>query len=136
MEQQTPDSKLIDSMAMRYRHDFGLLDEEEKEAIRTTMKQIWEEVVGLGFYKEDKDVKQKTAVEILKKQLRSNIYHIVDNADFGLFYSLFEQAEERQKMNMELTWIEACKYAIDFIKDNNTLESKEAFDQYYKKTYN
>jgi|694.fasta_scaffold14722_23 hypothetical protein len=47
----------------------------------------------------------------------------------------FEQAEETQKMNMELTWIEACKYALDFIKDNTSLESKEAFQQYYKKTY-
>ena len=46
-----PDHKLIDSMAMRYRHDFGLLGEDEQNAIRTTMKQIWEEVVGLGFYK-------------------------------------------------------------------------------------
>lgn len=45
------DPKLIDSMAMRYRHDFGLLSEPEKESIRTTMKQLWEEVVGLGFYK-------------------------------------------------------------------------------------
>jgi len=46
-----PDHKLIDSMSMRYRHDFGLLGEDEQNAIRTTMKQIWEEVVGLGFYK-------------------------------------------------------------------------------------
>ena len=47
----TPDPKLIDSMAMRYRHDFGLLTDSEKESIRITMKQIWEETAGLGFYK-------------------------------------------------------------------------------------
>ena len=47
----TPDPKLIDSMAMRYRHDFGLLSESEKESIRITMKQIWEETAGIGFYK-------------------------------------------------------------------------------------
>ena len=41
-------------MAMRYRHDFGLLSKEEQDTIRTTMKQIWEEVVGLGFYKKEK----------------------------------------------------------------------------------
>ena len=58
MAQQTPDPKLIDSMAMRYRHDFGLLEEPQKEAIRTTMKQIWEEVVGLGFYKQNKFIAQ------------------------------------------------------------------------------
>ena len=46
-----PDPQLIDSMAMRYTHDFGFLDEKHKESIRTKMKQLWEEVVGLGFYK-------------------------------------------------------------------------------------
>jgi hypothetical protein len=45
-----PDPELIDSMAMRYRHDFGLLEERQKESIRTTMRQLWEEVVGRGFY--------------------------------------------------------------------------------------
>ena len=51
-----PDPKLIDSMAMRYRHDFGLLDQNQKDSIRTTMTQIWEEVVGLGFYKTEKTI--------------------------------------------------------------------------------
>lgn len=48
-----PDPALIDSMAMRYRHDFGLLLEgsDEKEVTRRVMRQIWEEVVGLGFYR-------------------------------------------------------------------------------------
>lgn len=48
-----PDPKLIDSMSSRYRHDFVLLTEDEKVAIRTTMIQLWEEVVGLGFYKKN-----------------------------------------------------------------------------------
>jgi hypothetical protein len=44
-------SELIDSMCMRYRHDFELIrNEEEKDILRTTMRQVWEEVVGLGFY--------------------------------------------------------------------------------------
>lgn len=50
-KQAEPDPMLINSMAMRYRHDFGLLDEREQNSIRTTMRQLWEEVVGLGFYK-------------------------------------------------------------------------------------
>lgn len=45
-----PDPELIDSMAMRYRHDFGLLEDRQKESIRTTMRQLWEEVAGRGFY--------------------------------------------------------------------------------------
>lgn len=51
MTEREPDPALIDSMALRYRHDFGLLDEQTKNSIRTTMRQLWEEVVGLGFYK-------------------------------------------------------------------------------------
>jgi len=46
-----PDPKLIDSMAMRYRHDFGLLEKQHQDSIRTTMIQLWGEVVGKGFYK-------------------------------------------------------------------------------------
>ena len=46
-----PDPKLINSMAVRYRHDFGFLDEQTQNSIRTTMTQLWEEVVGKGFYK-------------------------------------------------------------------------------------
>lgn len=45
------DPQLIDSMSLRYRHDFGLItDESQKDGIRTIMHQLWEEVVGLGFY--------------------------------------------------------------------------------------
>jgi len=35
-----PDPKLIDSMALRYRHDFSFLDETQKDSIRTTMTHI------------------------------------------------------------------------------------------------
>lgn len=46
----SPNPKIIDSMAMKYRHDFGLLDKQQQDSIRTTMIQLWEEVVGKGFY--------------------------------------------------------------------------------------
>lgn len=49
---RTPDPALIDSMAMRYRHDFGLLTEQQQNSVRRKMIQLWEEVVGLGFYKQ------------------------------------------------------------------------------------
>jgi hypothetical protein len=52
IKNKQPDPRLIDSMAMRYRHDFGLLDESFKNSIRVTMTQVWKEVVGLGFYKQ------------------------------------------------------------------------------------
>jgi hypothetical protein len=46
-----PDPALLESMAMRYRHDFGLLDSKHQAAILVTMRQLWEEVVGVGFYR-------------------------------------------------------------------------------------
>jgi hypothetical protein len=58
-ENINPNPKLIDSMGMRYRHDFGLLSKEQQDHIRTTMIQVWEEVVGLGFYSGD-DIYQFT----------------------------------------------------------------------------
>ena len=48
---QSPDPKLLESLAIRYRHDFGLLDTQVQKAILGKMRQLWEEVVGLGFYK-------------------------------------------------------------------------------------
>ena len=45
-----PDRALLASMAMRYRHDFGLLDKQTQESIMTTMMQLHEEVIGKGFY--------------------------------------------------------------------------------------
>ena len=49
-----PNPQLIESMSYRYRHDFGLLQDDKKNVIRTIMKQLWEEVVGKGFYKPTK----------------------------------------------------------------------------------
>lgn len=61
-----PDPTLIESMCLRYRHDFGFLDEPTKRAIRTTMTQIWEEVVGLGFYKGEMLYTEEQAKQIWK----------------------------------------------------------------------
>jgi hypothetical protein len=60
-----PDPKLIDSMALRYRHDFAFLDEQTKNSIRTTMTQLWEEVVGLGFYRYKSLYTQEEVLELL-----------------------------------------------------------------------
>ena len=69
-----PDPKLIDSMAMRYRHDFGFLDQTQKDSIRVTMTQLWEEVVGLGFYKPKKTNnmnKIERAISDIKSHIKS-----------------------------------------------------------------
>ena len=46
-----PSKALLSSMALRYRHDFGLLPESHQEVILGMMAQLHEEVVGKGFYK-------------------------------------------------------------------------------------
>ena len=49
----TQRKELLESMAMRFRHDFYLLDDEHKNSIIIQMGQILEEVIGEGFYKGD-----------------------------------------------------------------------------------
>jgi hypothetical protein len=135
MAQQTPDPKLIDSMAMRYRHDFGLLEEPHKEAIRTTMKQLWEEVVGLGFYKDkqfgnSEQLAQQTAVEWLEEQFLRERF--VYDFDFDKAKEMFQQQIEDAQMDM-------------FYKNNNIpfgmhylIKRDEALkytEQYYTQTY-
>jgi hypothetical protein len=46
-----PSPVLIDSMCVRYRHDFGFLDDRLKDSMRITMRQLHEEVVGKGYYR-------------------------------------------------------------------------------------
>lgn len=45
-----PAPGLLESMALRYRHDFGLLTAEEQRPILRSMEQLWEEVAGKGYY--------------------------------------------------------------------------------------
>lgn len=53
-ERPTPSDALLKSMALRYDHGFGLLtDERRREGILSTMRQLWEEVAGVGFYRGD-----------------------------------------------------------------------------------
>ena len=103
MAQQTADPKLIESMAMRYRHDFFLLEENEKESIRITMRQLWEEVVGLGFYKFNPVTKNEdgTIVEFL---LGSRSYE-------GVWFG-----EEHPRLDGRFWWRPILKSYIESIK--------------------
>ena len=47
---KTNSDKGIESMAIRYRHDFPLLGVDYQEAIKSQMRQLYEEAVSLGFY--------------------------------------------------------------------------------------
>lgn len=46
-----PPPGLLNSMALRYRHDFGLLSTEVQDSILRDMRRLYEEVSGHGFYR-------------------------------------------------------------------------------------
>jgi hypothetical protein len=131
-QQKTADPKLIDSMAMRYRHDFGLLEEPQKESIRTTMKQLWEEVVGLGFYKDEQFgisehmTQQQTAVEWLISQL-----YISEDSIW--FKEIREQAKEMEKQQI-IDAFDNGDNCID-LPDGGFEQKYKSAEQYYTQTY-
>ena|SRR5437899_4773220 len=49
-----PTQELLVSMALRANHGFGLDDERSKEIQISDMRKVHEEVVGAGFYREDR----------------------------------------------------------------------------------
>lgn len=81
MKKQDPN--LIDSMALRYAHDFGLMDEIQKESIRTMMRQIWEEVVGVGFYKgkNEWDINIVWEKDEPQRYMKRNVIRRLDNGE-------------------------------------------------------
>lgn len=54
----SPDPGLIESMAMRFDHSFVMMTDSEKDTLRRQMCQVWEEVVGLGFYNPTRKAKE------------------------------------------------------------------------------
>lgn len=55
---KTPSAACLSNMAMRYRHDFGLLDQDMQESCLITMRQLYEEATGQGFYKPEQEEKK------------------------------------------------------------------------------
>ena len=126
-----PDQLLIDSMAMRYRHDFGLLTFEEQQSIRVTMTQLWKEVVGLGFYKP----KHKTMSN--NKQISVEWYiierHIIEiQSRLGLISPI--------EYDAKLIKIEEQAKAMHKEEHHNTynqglMSNFQNFEQCYNETY-
>lgn len=50
-----PPEGLLASMAMRWDHSFGLQDERTRTFMKLQMYQVYEEVVGRGFYQYTKE---------------------------------------------------------------------------------
>jgi hypothetical protein len=79
-----------------------------------------------------KNNKQQTAVEWLVEQLRNN-----ENIRWKgtILIELAEQAKEMERERIENAWIAALDFGIEKMKGLNTLESKDAFEKFYKTTY-
>jgi len=45
-----PPEALIDSMCLRFDHSFGLMDENQKQVLRSDMRKVYEEITGVGFF--------------------------------------------------------------------------------------
>jgi type II secretory pathway component PulK len=46
-----------------------------------------------------------------------------------------EQAKQMERQQNEYTWIAGAEYALSFLKDKTSEDSKESFEQYYNETF-
>lgn len=77
--------------------------------------------------------KQQTAVEWLSEQFDSIVE--LYPSQFERVNRAIEQAKEMEKERIENVWIAALDFGIEKMKGLNTLESKDAFEKFYKTTY-
>jgi len=74
--------------------------------------------------------KQQTAVEWLVDQIEKHyVFQDIKNT------TAFLQAKEMERERIENAWIAALDFGIEKMKGLNTLESKDAFEKFYKTTY-
>lgn len=71
--------------------------------------------------------KQVTAVEWLEEQLIKEGIYVGER--------FYEQAKAMERQQNEYTWIAGAEYALSFLKDKTSEDSKESFKQYYTETY-
>lgn len=74
-----PNQDCLNSMAMRYRHDFGLLDDNFRQSITTEMRQLYEEATGQGFYSHE--VEKKAAKSTQYEDLSQILSHKIQEQD-------------------------------------------------------
>jgi|APGre2960657404_1045060.scaffolds.fasta_scaffold341049_2 FKBP-type peptidyl-prolyl cis-trans isomerase (trigger factor) len=71
---------------------------------------------------------KQTAVEWLIEQFAK--YYAIHQLDEEI-----EQAKQMERQQNEYTWIAGAEYALSFLKDKTSEDSKESFEQYYNETY-
>lgn len=58
---------LLVSMALRSRHDFGLISLDHRRNYLVCMRQLHEEVVGTGFYSKGKETDYRAMIEVTQE---------------------------------------------------------------------
>jgi len=71
---------------------------------------------------------KQTAVEWLIEQFAK--YYAIHQLDEEI-----EQAKQMERQQNEYTWIAGAEYALSFLKDKTSEDSKESFEQYYNETF-
>ena len=71
--------------------------------------------------------KKQTAVEWLVQQI------FADHT--SQWQKEIAKAKEMDRRQNEYTWIAGAEYALSFLKDKTSEDSKESFKQYYNETY-
>ena len=57
-----PTEGLLVSMALRLNHGFGLDSEQSRKSQVTSMRQVYEEISGAGFYKVEREIDYKAMI--------------------------------------------------------------------------
>ena len=71
-------------------------------------------------------MKDKTIVDWIEQQMMEGNLSLKE---------ILEQAKEMEMERIENAWIAALDFGIEKMKGLNTLESKDAFEKFYKTTY-
>ena len=70
---------------------------------------------------------RQTAVDYLVSKLPQRMLNYLKEE--------IEQAKAMESLQNEYTWIAGAEYALSFLKDKTSEDSKESFKQYYNETY-
>lgn len=86
-----PSTEHLDSIAMRDRHDFGLLDEEQKDNLRRSASQLYEEATGQGSFK----IPGVTAPQPAEQQPAPDVAGLVEALETALFGTPLDDVPNR-----------------------------------------
>lgn len=116
----TPSLGHLNSMALRYRHDFGLLNESQQSSIRSIMRQLYEEAVGQGFF--TLPIPPSVAVNESRERLKFERQVVLNNlAEYeGYVYRLLERNAKGNYANTRINgaWWGWLERAAEFVAES------------------